>query len=61
MRLADYRVNVKACVLGAESSVSALSFDPSRCSLVSTANQDPHFLGLLLDDESLRRIPSHGF
>ncbi len=30
LRLADYRVDIEARVLGAESNVSALSFDPSR-------------------------------
>ncbi|MDF5919115.1 SdiA-regulated domain-containing protein [Pseudomonas aeruginosa] len=42
LRLADYRVDIEARVLGAESNVSALSFDPSRRSLVSVTNQDPH-------------------
>lgn len=57
LRLADYRVDIEARVLGAESNVSALSFDPSRRSLVSVTNQDPHFLELSLDGELLRRIP----
>ena len=56
LRLADYRVDIEARV-GAESNVSALSFDPSRRSLVSVTNQDPHFLELSLDGELLRRIP----
>ncbi len=57
----DYRVDIEARVLGAESNVSALSFDPSRRSLVSVTNQDPHFLELSLDGELLRRIPLRGF
>lgn len=61
LRLADYRVDIEARVLGAESNVSALSFDPSRRSLVSVTNQDPHFLELSLDGELLRRIPLRGF
>lgn len=60
-RISGYQVDIEGRTLGDETNVSALSFDPSRNTLVSVTNQRPHFLELSLDGEVLRRIPLEGF
>jgi uncharacterized protein YjiK len=60
--LADYQVEIEAQpIVGLESDISALTYDPDRHSLFTVSNKNPQLIELSLDGRVLRRVDLVGF
>lgn len=60
--LGDYRAVIEAQpIVGLDSDVSALSYDPDRKSLFTVTNKNAQLVELSLDGRTLRHIPLTGF